>query len=160
MTNIIETQKATNPEQPRCIVCGEEGKPAVCQRIPIQPKGQIRKVRLAVQGGGSFLVDSGDLAHGNMVGPQSPPENFPGDPTGKKYFGSGAGAYVYYHPECWGQSLESYNAFLRTFAAQMADDEEWVYEHEKPASEGPWRGTQAGPMSRVRAVLAPRASVP
>lgn len=118
----MNTQKAVN--RLRCIVCGEEGLPAPCQRVPIQPKGQIRKVRIGIRGGGSFLVDSGDLAHANMVGPGSPPEKFPGDPRepgeGKEYYGSGASAYVYYHPECKGQQLQSYNAFLRTFSAQMA----------------------------------------
>ena len=100
MTATTETPKATNPKRPCCIVCGQEGKPATCSRVPIQPKGQIRMVRLGIQGGGSFLVDSGDLADANMVGHGSPPKNFPGDPTGKKYYGSGASAYVYYHPEC------------------------------------------------------------
>lgn len=109
------------------------------QSVPLQPKGQIRKVRVLIRGGGSFLVDSGDLAHGNMVGPGHPPGDFPGDPTGKLYYGSGAGAYVYYHPECRGSSVEAYNAFLRTFTSQMADDEEWAHAEEKPASEGPWR---------------------
>jgi hypothetical protein len=128
----------THNFRPRCIVCGEEGVVTVCQRVPLQPKGKIRRVRL-----GRILVDSGDLALANMVGPGSPPANFPGDPTGKQYYGSGDSAFIYYHPECKGQSLESYNAFLREFSAQMADDEEWVYDFEKPASEGTWRGTQA-----------------
>jgi len=78
----------------KCIVCSQEGKGAVFQSVPLQPRGQIRKVRLAIVTGGSFLVDSGDLAYGNMVGPGHPPEGFPGDPTGKEYYGSGAGAHV------------------------------------------------------------------
>lgn len=130
---------ATNPNPPRCIVCGQDGKPAFSHIVPIQPKGQIRKVRVRRADGGSMLVESGDLAHANKVGPGHPPKEFPGDPTGKLYFGSGASAYIYYHPECKGESLESYNAFLRTFSPQMADDEEWVYPNDKPASEGPWR---------------------
>jgi hypothetical protein len=121
-----------------CIVCGQPGLPAVSQRVPIQPKGKIRKVRLAIRTGGSFLVDSGDLAHANMVGPGPghSPADFPGDPTGKLYFGSGASAYQYYHPECKGQTLEEYNAFMRTITPQMADDEEWLYPGEKWAAEG------------------------
>jgi len=130
--------------EPRCIVCGKEGKPAVNQRVPIQPIGTTKTVKLKTAVGVAMTVESGDLAHANMVGPGSPPENFPGDPTGKKYYGSGAGAYVYYHPECKGQSLADYNAFLRSFSAQMADDEEWAYAHDKPPGEGPWRGTPPG----------------
>jgi len=153
----IETPKATNPAKPRCIVCGQEGQTALCSRVPIQPKGKIRKVRLTDSRGGSLLVDSGDLAAANMVGAGHPPSDFPGDPTGKKYYGSGAGAYVLFHPECCGKSVEAYNALLRTLSAQMADDEEWVYDHEKPASEGPWRGSNGPAELPPRAIPVPGA---
>jgi len=123
--------------------------------VPIQPKGTTKKTKTMTALGTAMVIESGDLALANMVGPGSPPSNFPGDPTGKHYYGSGVSAYVQYHPECRGQSVEDYNAFLRTFSAQMADDEEWVYDYEKPASEGSWRGTY-GPMATPpRAIQVP-----
>jgi len=105
----------------RCIVCQQEGLPAVNQSIPIQPKGTVRKVKLARADGSEMEADSGDLAHANMVGPGpgSHPDNFPGDPTGTKYYGSGAGAYVHYHPECVGRSVDEYNAWMNTITPQM-----------------------------------------
>jgi hypothetical protein len=117
----------------KCIVCGQEGLPAVSQRVPIQPKGTVRKLKLRTANGEVMTVLSGDLAHANMVGPGpgSAPSDFPGDPTGKKYYGSGASAYRYFHPECVGQSLASYNAFLAAVGPQINDDEEWLYPEEK-----------------------------
>jgi hypothetical protein len=115
----------------KCIVCGQEGLPAVSQRVPIQPKGTTRNVKLRTANGDEQVIESGDLAHGYMVGPGHPPSDFPGDPTGKQYYGSGASAYVYFHPECRGMSLVEYNAFLRTVSGQMADDEEWIYPEDK-----------------------------
>jgi hypothetical protein len=78
-----------------------------------------------------MTVESGDLAHAYMVGPGSPPSDFPGDPTGKQYYGSGASAHIYFHPECRGQSLASFNAFMRTISPQISDDEEWLYPEER-----------------------------
>lgn len=133
------------PDKPCCIVCKQEGKPAVCQRVPIQPRGKTRTVKLATATGEYMLVESGDLALGNMVGPGSPPSDFPGDPTGEHYYGSGASAFIYFHPECKGQSVEEYNAFTLKFSPQMADDEEWAYDSDKPASEGAWRAKSVTP---------------
>jgi hypothetical protein len=149
--------KLTCPDRPRCIVCGQEGKLQMCDRVPIQPKGTVRRVRTKTASGATMFLESGDLAVAYMVGPGSPPDKFPGDPTGTQYYGSGVSAYVQYHPECKGHTVEGYNSFLRTFSAQMADDEEWVYDYEKPESEGPWRGAERprGWIGRAIAIPSP-----
>lgn len=121
---------------PKCIVCGIEGLPVLCTAVPVQPKGCTRTVRM--RNGGLLL--SGDLAHAYMVGPSSPPSNFPGDLTGKVYYGSGASAHIYYHPECNGLNLDAYNDRVNVNVdSMMADDETYAYAADKPSNEGPWK---------------------
>lgn len=60
----------------------------------------------------------GELHHKSLTG-----EEFPGDPTGTKYFGAGAGAYVHFHPGCTpakGEAIRKNEAFIADYNALIA----------------------------------------
>jgi hypothetical protein len=61
-----------------------------------------------------------ELYHRSLTGSA---EEFPGDPTGTKYFGAGAGAYLYAHRGCspeTGEKLRKKEAFVADYNALIA----------------------------------------
>jgi len=61
-----------------------------------------------------------ELYHRSLSGPA---EEFPGDPTGMKYFGAGAGAYLYTHRGCTPEKqvdLQRKEAFVVDYNALIA----------------------------------------
>lgn len=112
---------------PFCIYCGKPGAPGRIQR-------------------------EGELHHGNMVGPGPghSPDDFPGDPTGTKYFGAGAGAYVYFHPGCTpekGETIRKNEAFIADYNALIAKHGKMIASYD---DEWPDRIADVDPETRAR----------